>query len=148
MSGIQKFAAALAVSLASTAASAGEVWLTMDYVKPYKLDRAAGQIVVGNPAIADIRVLDSQTVLLYAKGPGSTNFYIFDEDGQKLDDLIVRVQAIGNNKLTFQRGGERATFDCITYCDPTITVGDGQTFGEIAQQVIQKNQQELQINNQ
>ena len=129
------------VSIAANPAVAGEVWLTMDYVKPFKIDRAAGQIIVGNPGIADVQVQDANSLLLYGKSPGATNMYIFDEDGEAIDNLIVRVRALGDNMVTFQHGGERTTFNCMTVCEPTVTIGDGESFGNVAGQITQKFQQ-------
>lgn len=123
-------------------AAAGEVWLTMDYVKPFELPRDAGQIIVGNPGIADVEVQDATHLLLYGKSPGTTNMYIYDAEGNRLDNLIVRVQALGDNVLVLQEGAnERTTLNCMTVCEPTVTIGDGQAFGQVAGQIGQKFQQ-------
>lgn len=133
----------LALFLAAPAAPAfaGEIWLTMDFVEPYKLPDGASQIVVGNPGIADIEVRDDQTVLLYGKAPGATNMFILDGNGEKVDNLIVRVQALGKNMLTVQRGDQRTTYNCLTVCETTLTVGDGASFNQVQTQVQQKFQQ-------
>ncbi len=125
----------------ATAANAGEVWLTMDYVKPYKLDKPAGQIIVGNPGIADVQVQDASHLLLYGKGPGTTNMFIYDDEGNKIDNLIVRVRALSDNVLTFHRGGERTTYNCMKNCEATVTIGDGDSFATVAGQITQKYQQ-------
>lgn len=123
-------------------ASAGEVWLTMDYVKPFELTREAGQIIVGNPGIADVQVQDSTHLLLYGKSPGTTNMYIYDANGERLDNLIVRVQALGENVLVLQEGAaERTTFNCMTVCETTVTIGDGEAFIQTSGQINQKFQQ-------
>lgn len=136
-----RFATIVTTLLMTTAANAGEVWLTMDYVKPFTIDRPASQIIVGNPGIADIQVQDANNVLLYGKAPGTTNMFILDENGEQIDNLIVRVRALGDNMLTFQHGPERTTYNCMTVCEPTVTVGDGESFGAVAGQVNQKFQQ-------
>ncbi|MEQ8936992.1 MAG: pilus assembly protein N-terminal domain-containing protein [Amphiplicatus sp.] len=126
-------AAALA---AISPASAGQVWLTLDQVRPYELERPAGEIVVGNPGIADITVQDKTRVLLFGKAPGVTNLYIFDEEGKAIDNLIVRVNASSAGMLTLNRGSERTTYACTDNCNATQTVGDGTTsFSEVGQQV-------------
>ena len=131
-----------ATAALTSPAFAGEVWLTMDYVQPYVIERPAGKIIIGNPGIADVQVQDSTSVLLFGKGPGTTNMYILDENGEKIDDLIVRVRARGDNALTMQRGVERTTYNCMTACEQTVTVGDsGAAFGQTASQIQQKYQQ-------
>ena len=142
-----KNAVALAVSAAALCAGgaeAGEVWLTMDYVKPYELPREAGQVIVGNPGIADVEVGHARRLLLFGKSPGTTNLYIFDVDGERIDNLVVRVQALNQNLVVLQEGGlERTTLNCMTICEPTVTIGDGQTFGVTSGQVAQKFQQSI-----
>ncbi|NWG93313.1 MAG: pilus assembly protein N-terminal domain-containing protein [Parvularculaceae bacterium] len=126
----------------TTAARAEQVWLTMDHVTPYTFKQEVSQIVIGNPGIADVTVRDKTRVLMFGKSPGLTNMYLFDADGNEIDNLIVRVRAANSDLLTFQRGNQRYTYNCMTNCDQTITVGDSQdAFGSIAGQVAQKYQQ-------
>jgi len=114
----------------------------MDQVAPYAFKQDVDQIVVGNPGIADVTVRDKSRVLIFGKAPGVTNLFLFDADGNEVDNLIVRVRATGAEMLTFHRGGQRATYNCMSYCEPTITVGDNaETFGAVTQQVQQKYQQ-------
>ncbi len=143
---MRRILSTLAAVIASTAAAhAEEIWLTMDYVQPYELSKPAGQIIVGNPGIADVTVRDDSNILLFGKGPGITNLFVFDKDGEKLANLIVRVRALGDRMLTVQRGAERTTFNCMTQCEATITVGDSNdSFLATATQVQQKFQSAVQ----
>lgn len=125
-----------------TAAAAEQVWLTMDQVTPFAFKQEVHQIVVGNPGIADVTVRDKMRVLLFGKAPGVTNMFLLDADGNEIDNLIVRVRAANNDMLTLQRGAQRATFNCMTTCEQTITVGDSpEVFGSISKQVQQKFEQ-------
>lgn len=129
-------------SFAATSAGAEEIWLTIDQVRPYEIARPAGQIVVGNPSIADLTVSDKQRVLLYGKAPGLTNMYIFDDDGAVIDNLMVRVRATTAGMLTMHRGPARTTYNCSNQCEATITVGDDATiFKDVSAQVAQKHGQ-------
>lgn len=140
---MRMFLITVAASLsAATAARADQVWVTMDQVAPYQFKQDVDQIVVGNPGIADITVRDKSKVLIFGKAPGVTNLFLFDADGNEVDNLIVRVRSVSAEMLTFQRGGQRATYNCMTICEQTITVGDNsETFGVVTQQVLQKYQQ-------
>ncbi len=139
---IAAISAAVCAFAASSPASAGQVWLTIDQVRPYEIERPAGEIVVGNPGIADITVQDKTRILLFGKSPGVTNMYIFDEEGKAIDNLIVRVNASSAGMLTLNRGAERTTYACTDNCNATQTVGDGQnTFSGVSQQVQMKLQQ-------
>ena len=135
------FAAAAFAAMTSTV-QAGQVWLTMDYVRPYKLERPAQEVIIGNPAIADVSVKDASNLLLYGKAPGMTNIYIMDADGEVVENMIVRVRTNANDMLTFYRGSSRTTYNCTTNCEATVTVGDNQeTFGEVSTQVAAKYNQ-------
>ena len=115
-----------AFTMMISTASAEQIWLTMDQVRPYELKAAAGQVVVGNPAIADI--IDSATtpdrdrLMLVGRSPGMTNIFIFDENGEPIQNLQVRVRT--NDMLTFHRGPTRLVYSCTSHCEQTVTVGD------------------------
>ena len=135
-------------AFAANSAQAEEIWLTIDQVRPYELEKPAGQIVVGNPAIADLTVSDKQRILLYGKAPGLTNMYIFDDDGAVIDNLMVRVRATTSGMLTMHRGPARTTYNCSSQCEATITVGDDQSsFRDVSTQVAQKQGQATQSAN-
>ncbi len=140
---------ALAVSIALISnAQADQIWLTMDQVRPLKLEKPAEKIVIGNPAIADVTVQDDENILLFGKAPGLTNIYIFDENGETLDNLLIRVRSTSGNMLTFNRGISRTTYNCTDSCEATITVGDDPTvFSGVTAQVNNKFQQATQAAN-
>ena len=132
----------LTASLFATAASAEQVWVTMDQVKPYTFKQEVAQIVIGNPGIADVTVRDKTRVLLFGKAPGLTNMFLFDADGNEMENLLVRVRASNSDLLTLQRGRQRYTYNCTTACEQTMTVGDSaEAFGAMTSQVQQKFQQ-------
>lgn len=136
------FILSMAASMCATAASAEQVWVTMDQVKPHTFKQQVSQIVVGNPGVADVTVRDKTHVLLFGKAPGLTNLFLFDEDGNEIENVLVRVRAANSDLLTVQKGAQRFTYNCTTTCDQTITVGDSQeAFGVVSSQVRQKYQQ-------
>lgn len=134
---------ALAVFFAAaTGAHAEQIWLTMDQVRPYTLETPAQSIVVGNPGIADVTVQDNKNLLLFGKAPGMTNMYIFNEEGEAVTNLIIRVRAQSAGMLTFYRGSARTTYNCTSNCEATVTVGDStETFSEVSSQVQNKFKQ-------
>ncbi len=133
------FSALAMLFFAATSAQAEQIWLTMDQVRPYKLDIPAQNIVVGNPAIADVTVQDNQNLLLFGKAPGLTNMYILDERGDPIANLLIRVRSQNTDMLTFYRGAARTTYNCTSNCEATITVGDDPgSFTGLATQVDRK----------
>ncbi len=133
------FSAIAVFFIMAQSASAGQIWLTMDQVRPFKLENPAQKIVVGNPSIADVTVQDSQNLLMFGKAPGLTNIYIFNEDGETFENLIVRVRSPSSDMLTVHRGTARTTYNCTTNCEATITVGDDPlSFTGVSSQVLNK----------
>ena len=131
-----------ALCAATTSAQAEQLWLTMDQVRPFKVERPAQNIVVGNPAIADVTVQDNENIFLFGKSPGLTNIYIFDEKGETISNLMVRVRSQNSDMLTFHHGSRRTTYNCTSNCERTITVGDNpDIFAETSEQVKKKFEQ-------
>lgn len=142
---MRKFAsasAALAALLAAAPAAADQIWLTMDQVKVYAMKSPANQIVIGNPAIADLKVQDKSRLLLFGKAPGLTNIVFLDAKGDEIDTLIVRVRSNNVSMLTLQKGAQRFSLNCTTNCEQTVTVGDSTgAFSETSAQIEQKGAQ-------
>ncbi len=135
-----------ALCAATTGAQAEQIWLTMDQVRPFKVERPAQNIVVGNPAIADVTIQDNENIFLFGKSPGLTNIYIFDEKGETISNLMVRVRSQNSDMLTFHHGSSRTTYNCTSNCERTITVGDNRVaFEETSQQVQKKFEQAAEL---
>ena len=123
----------------SAPAIAGELWLTIDQVRNYEIETPVSSIVVGNPAIADVTVQSNNKILLYGKTPGLTNIYFFDQNGDRIDNLNIRVQSPSGNMLVLNRGVERATYTCTQKCELTAAVGDSDAiFGQVTGQATAK----------
>ena len=122
---MRRILTAIAFLVASVqSAGAEQLWLTMDQVRPFKLETPAKSIVVGNPAIADVTIQDNANILLFGKTPGLTNIYVFDENGEPTKNLVIRVRTPSADMLTVHRGAARTTYNCTTNCEATVTVGD------------------------
>lgn len=133
---------AVAMMVSSVSSSvASEMWLTIDQVRIYNMKQPVGSIVIGNPSIADVQVQSSEQLLFYGKAPGLTNIYLFDQDGNQIDNLYVRVKSDTQNMLVLYRGAERTTYSCTQNCEATLTIGDSvEVFGAISGQTGQKLQ--------
>lgn len=112
-------------------AQGGEMWLTIDQVRAYDLRQPVASIVVGNPAIADVTVQSNSKVLMYGKAPGLTNIYFFDKDGNRLDNINVRVQSQTDNMMVVYRGTARASYTCTRNCEQTPVIGDSPASFEV-----------------
>lgn len=107
-----------AAVLGSTSALADTgIQVLMNQAKILKLSRPADTIVVGNPAIADASVQDSNTIVLTGKGFGVTNLVVLDKDGSPIVDAEVTVSRHDASSVRVYRRAEVQTLSCTPYCE-------------------------------
>jgi len=136
MKNATRLIASLSAIIAATPAFAGQIWVSMDQVRPYKIEKSADSIIVGNPGIVDISVRDDQNFLLFGKAPGLTNIIIQNAQGELIENLQVRVNPPSSGMLTYHAGSSRRTYNCTRHCEVSLTVGDStETFTNVDQQV-------------
>ncbi|SKA21853.1 pilus assembly protein N-terminal domain-containing protein [Consotaella salsifontis] len=118
---------ALAAIVAAPAARAETdpmLEVIVDHARVLKIDRPAATVIVGNPAIVDVTVHDSETLVLTGRSYGITNLIILDDAGQSIMDESVVVQTFENKTVRIYRQAERVTYACAPECEPTVTIGD------------------------
>jgi hypothetical protein len=100
-------------------AHAGAITVPVDHLVRLPLAGPAGSVVVGNPAVADVMVVDSRTVFVNGKGPGSTDVTVVDPLGRTVFAGGVRVVAETGSHVVIQRGAKsRADLSCDPTCIP------------------------------
>src|SRR5215469_13759315 len=118
--------AALAV-LAATPAHAAGVAVAMDEVRTVTFPKSVATIYVGNPAIADINMIDSRHAFVLGKGYGNTNMVALDQDGKQVSNTHISVLAREDATVTLQKGANRVTYSCTSnHCEATPQPGDGK----------------------
>ncbi len=118
----------VALTLLSAApAHAAGVSVAMDEVRTVTFPKTVATIYVGNPAIADINMIDSRHAFILGKGYGSTNMLALDQDGKQVSNTHISVLARQDSSLTLQRGANRVTYSCTAaHCEVTPQPGDGK----------------------
>jgi Flp pilus assembly secretin CpaC len=89
-----------------------------------KIARPASMIIIGNPAIADATIKDTQTLIITGKRYGTTNLIVLDNDGEPIADEVLTVSSDASNSVVVYRGAIRTTLNCSPDCDPVYRVGD------------------------
>lgn len=92
--------------------------LTMNIAELLRLDQPAATIIVGNPEIADVSIVDELTVLLTGRAAGVTNLITMDADGGQTANVELRVSDIGARHVLVRHGLQTATFVCTPACRP------------------------------
>ena len=107
--------ALLAAAVLGAPVAAQALVVPLDHSQRLHLSGAASSVLVGNPQIADVTVVDSHTLYLQGKGYGVTNLVVLDRAGRTLfsQDIIV---AAGGASVSVYRGGDRTDFGCTPRC--------------------------------
>lgn len=110
---------ALALFAAPMAAQADDLTVPVNQSRVLPFIGVVQDVVVGNTEIADIRVIDTRTVVLIGKQPGVTNVMLLDNQGRTLFNDRVIVSANSGSAVTVYRGGETVEMACSPYCQAT-----------------------------
>ena len=126
---------------AAPASERGSLAITVDRAKVIRLPERTNTVVVGNPAIADLAVQKNGIVVVTGKSYGVTNVIALDSSGNMLAESIVSVGAPTDSLVTVQRGMERQSYTCTPACQPSVSLGDANSFfSENRTQAEQRNQ--------
>jgi len=118
--------AAFAV-LSTVPAHAAGVSVAIDEVRTIAFPKSVSTIYVGNPAIADINMIDTRHAFILGKGYGNTNMVALDQDGKQVSNTHISVLARQDSSVTLQRGANRVTFTCTAvHCEATPQPGDSK----------------------
>ncbi|WP_421693953.1 pilus assembly protein N-terminal domain-containing protein [Aestuariivirga sp.] len=116
-----------------------ELVLTFDQSQRLALPALPSTIVVGNPAVADV-TLDGKSLFLHARGHGLTNLVIYDEQGGKIGNYLLRVVFDDPLSISVYTPKGRNTFTCVTDCESTLRIGDAsENFGNYMAQTGARN---------
>jgi len=113
--------------LAALPAAADTIEVVLDRAKVMRVSRPADIVIVGNPAIADATIQDSQTLIITGHSFGTTNLIVLDQAGQVIADEVLMVAPQNDQVVTVYRRASRQTFSCTPDCSPVLAVGDNIT---------------------
>lgn len=117
---MRRLVLALAVTaLLATPALAQTLSVRTDQAVRIALSSPAKDVAVGNPAIADVQVLDERNILVIGKGFGTTNVVVLDRSGRLILDRVVVVSAPDAGKVTVYKGSSASQYACSPRCEMT-----------------------------
>ncbi len=129
MSPLLRIAAAAAVAaLAVPAAAAAQSRLNVeiDQAQRVQLTGPAGSVIVGNPQIADVTVVDSNTLYITGKGYGVTDVVAVDPIGRTVfQSQIVVTAGDGAGRVRLWRGAQATEMACAASCSPSVRGSTG-----------------------
>ena len=113
---------------AKVAPKSDGVGLTLDEVRTLTFKDPIATIYVGNPAIADVTMIDARHAFVQGTSYGSTNILALDKENAQVFNTHVSVSGgQGGGTVTLNRGAQRLTLTCAGgRCEPSPTPGDDQ----------------------
>src|SRR5665213_1448598 len=119
------FLAAISLLSATTAAqAASHVNVGLNQGLRLAVGGSAANVVIANPAIADVTVVDAHSVIVLGKGYGTTQIMVLDSTGRLLMDSIVTVNAPPERQMTVYRGSLAQQCDCSPRFDCLLYTSD------------------------
>ena len=110
-----------AATLASTAsAQSRNLTVEIDRAQRVQLNGVASSVVVGNPQIADVTVVDANTLFVIGKGYGVTEVVAVDAIGRTLFQGEIAVTAGSTGAVRVWRGGQATEMACGQTCAPSV----------------------------
>lgn len=125
---LRALALAVIASAAAGAAAADTLVVPIDHSTRLNVAGSASSVVVGNPQVADVTVVDSHTVFVSGRGFGQTDVVVLDAAGRTLYAGEVLVGSPSGGRVSVYRGQARTDMACAPGCEVSFrseTRGNG-----------------------
>lgn len=104
------------ILLAAPMAAQAAVTVPLDQTRRVTFGGVAANIVVGNPDIADVNVIDARNLMVVGKRFGVTNLVVLDASGRTLFDSEIVVSAGSGSMVSITRGVQNFDYACTPSC--------------------------------
>ena len=98
----------------------GALNVEIDRSARVQLRGAAASVIVANPQIADVTVVDANTLFITGKGYGVTEVVAVDVLGRTVFQSQVVVTAGDSGRVRVWRGAQATEMACASTCSPSI----------------------------
>jgi Flp pilus assembly secretin CpaC len=114
-------AAAVLAAPSMVTAQSASLNVEIDQARRVQLRAPAGSVIVGNPEIADVTVVDANTLYITGKGYGVTEVVAVDAIGRTVFQSQVIVTAgDGGGRVRVWRGATATEMACASSCSPSV----------------------------
>ncbi len=128
MTPLLRLAAVAAVALLAAPAATAQSRLSVeiDQAQRVQLRGPAGSVIVGNPQIADVTVVDANTLYITGKGYGVTEVVAVDPIGRTVfQSQVVVTAGDGSGRVRVWRGAQSTEMACANSCSPSVRGSSG-----------------------
>ena len=112
-------AATLLVAPLAAQAQDGALNVEIDRSARVQLRGAAASVIVGNPQIADVSMVDANTLFIVGKGYGVTEVVAVDGVGRTLFQREIVVSGGSTGSVRVWRGAQSTEMTCGASCAPS-----------------------------
>ncbi|MEJ2116504.1 MAG: DUF3027 domain-containing protein, partial [Alphaproteobacteria bacterium] len=107
--------------------------VTIDEARIVRLKTDAAEIIVGNPAIADVVAQSARLLVVTGKSYGSTNVIALDASGREIYSARLGVKGNNTRIVRLYKGTLRQSLHCAPGCQRTLAIGDDKSqFEQVA----------------
>jgi hypothetical protein len=119
----------MSVFAPSAIASPSAIEVFVDEARLVELSQPVSQVIIGNPAIADVAMQSRKMLVFTGKSVGHTNIILLDENNNQILNRKVEVTTSNASGLVMvYRGASRSSYHCGTVCNGRIALGDNPKF--------------------
>lgn len=111
--------AAALTALAGAAQAAPTLSVPIDQSARIALPAGVRDVMIGNPAIADVNVLDPRNAVVLGKGYGVTNLLVIDQLGRTVMERQIVVSPPAAGRVSVIRGPRVDDYACAGACERT-----------------------------
>jgi|HubBroStandDraft_6_1064221.scaffolds.fasta_scaffold169272_2 putative type II/III system pilus formation protein len=112
------------------------IGVVVDQAKMVSLERPAKAMFVGNPAIADVTVVDAKHAFILGRTFGITNLVAVDAAGRQISNQQITV-VNGQQAVTYNLGAGQYNYSCTrAHCETAPRPGDPTPYWQNTEQAI------------
>lgn len=106
--------------MTNPASAQSRMSVKIDHSERVQLRGSAGSVIVGNPAIADVTVVDANTLFITGKGYGVTEVIAVDPIGRTVFQSQVVVTGSDSGSVRVWRGANVSEMACADSCSVSL----------------------------
>jgi len=119
----------LSLGAFASSTSAATIKVLVDEAKLIELNRPVNEVIIGNPAIADVSVQSKNVLIFTGKSAGHTNVILLDENNRQIFNQKVHVSTSNEGGMVvLQMGSSRRSYHCGTICNTRLAFGDDPSY--------------------
>ncbi|MFM9851010.1 MAG: pilus assembly protein N-terminal domain-containing protein [Hyphomicrobiaceae bacterium] len=121
-------ACAFATTGVAPAAAADDLIVKYDQSQILRMPSKVSEFIIGNPTIADVSIQSTELLVVTGKSFGITNVIALDSERKVIHEARVIVVRDEVRVVNLQKGSKRESYNCTPQCNPSLVVGDDQTY--------------------